>query len=62
MKKRPQLMKRIATPLVRHVLDHYRQELLSASDAAQELQLSRSRFYELYSEYDAHPHPSPSIT
>jgi len=36
---------------MRHVLDHYRQGLLSASDAAQELQLSRSRFYELYSEY-----------
>lgn len=44
-------MKRIAAPLVRHVLDHYRQGLLSASDAAQELELSRSRFYELYSQY-----------
>ncbi len=41
----------MAAPFVRQMLEHYRQELLSASDAAQELQLSRSRFYELYSEY-----------
>jgi hypothetical protein len=44
-------VKRIAAPLVRHLLENYRLDLLSASDAAQELQLSRSRFYELYSEY-----------
>ena len=44
-------MKRVAAPLVRHVLDHYRQGLLSASDAAEELHLSRSRFYQLYSDY-----------
>jgi hypothetical protein len=41
----------MAAPFVRHVLDNYRQGLLSASDAAQELQLSRSRFYQLYSDY-----------
>src|SRR5215831_5734390 len=44
-------MKRVAAPLVRHVLAHYRQGLLSACDAAEELQLSRSRFYRLYSDY-----------
>jgi hypothetical protein len=44
-------MKRVAAPLVRHILAHYRQALLSACDAAEELQLSRSRFYRLYSDY-----------
>jgi hypothetical protein len=44
-------MKRIAAPLVRHLLGSYRQGLLAASDAAEELHLSRSRFYRLYSDY-----------
>ncbi len=44
-------MKRVAAPFVSHVLDNYRRELLSASDAAEELQISRSRFYQLYSDY-----------
>ena len=44
-------MKRIAAPLVRHLLGSYRQGVLSASDAAEELHLSRSRFYRLYSDY-----------
>jgi hypothetical protein len=44
-------MKRVAAPFVRHVLDNYRRALLSASDAAEELHLSRSRFYQLYSDY-----------
>jgi hypothetical protein len=44
-------MNRVAAPLVRHILQNYRQGLLSASEAAQELELSRSRFYELYSDY-----------
>lgn len=41
----------MAAPLVRHILNHYRHGLLSAADAAQELQISRSRFYQLYSDY-----------
>lgn len=44
-------MKRIAAPLVRHLLDGYRQGVLSACDAAEELHLSRSRFYRLYRDY-----------
>ena len=44
-------MNRVAAPLVRHILQNYRQGMLSASEAAQELELSRSRFYELYSDY-----------
>ena len=44
-------MKRVTAPFVRHVLDNYRRALLAASDAAEELHLSRSRFYQLYSDY-----------
>jgi hypothetical protein len=46
-----QLVKRLPPPLVRHLLADYRSQQLSASEAAKELGLSRSRFYELFSEY-----------
>lgn len=49
--KKSQLIKRMAAPFVRHVLEHYRQGLLSATDAAKELEVSRSRVYQLYSDY-----------
>jgi len=38
-------------PLVRHLLTDYRNQQLSAAEAAKELGLSRSRFYELFSDY-----------
>ncbi len=49
--KKPQLTKRIAVPLIRHLLDAFRHQQLSAAAAAQELQVSRARFYTLYSDY-----------
>ena len=49
--KKPQLTKRLPAPLVRHILASYRREQISALAAAQELQVSRSRFYELYGDY-----------
>ena len=56
-----QLLKRLPPPLVRHLLADYRHQQLCASQAAKELGLSRSRFYELFSEYlracaDGHSH------
>jgi len=42
---------RLPPPLVRHVLAHHRVGQLSAIQAAQELNLSRARFYKLYSQY-----------
>jgi hypothetical protein len=46
-----QLTHRIAAPLVRHILAQHRAERLSAEQAAEELKVSRSRFYTLYSQY-----------
>lgn len=46
-----QIIHRLAPPLVRHILARFRHGELSASTAALELQLGKSRFYELYSEY-----------
>jgi hypothetical protein len=46
-----QLVKRLPSPLVRHLLADYRNQQLSASEAAKELGLSRSRFYELFGDY-----------
>ena len=46
-----QLAHRCATPLIRHVLAGFRSGELKANAAAKKLGLSRSRFYELYSDY-----------
>jgi hypothetical protein len=46
-----QLIHRIAAPLIRHILAEHRAERLCAEEAAKELNLSRSRFYTLYSQY-----------
>ena len=46
-----QLIHRCSVPFIRHVLAEFRAGQLSASAAATELALSRSRFYELYSDY-----------
>lgn len=46
-----QLVKRLPAPLIRHVLISHRREQLSAVDAAKELGLARTRFYELYADY-----------
>jgi hypothetical protein len=45
------LLKRIPAPLIRHFLNQHRTNQLSAAEAAQELGLSRARFYKLYSQY-----------
>lgn len=49
--KYQQLAHRLASPLIRHVLARFRAEQLDADTAAVKLNLSRSRFYELYADY-----------
>ncbi len=46
-----QLKNRCALPLIRHILSEFRAGHLKADAACSELGLSRSRFYELYSDY-----------
>ena len=46
-----QLIKRLPAPIIRHLLQRHRHDELSASAAAQELNLSRTGFYKLYSQY-----------
>jgi hypothetical protein len=46
-----QLIHRCRAPFVRHVLAEFRSGQISAQTAAAELELSRSHFYELYSDY-----------
>ena len=46
-----QLAHRCAAPLIRHVLSAFRAGEVKAQAAADKLELSRSRFYELYSDY-----------
>jgi transposase InsO family protein len=50
-REKQQIIHRVAAPLIRHLLARFRAGELSATAAAQELQLGKSRFYELYSEY-----------
>jgi len=50
-REKQQIIHRLAPPLVRHILSRFRLGELSAPAAALELQLSKSRFYELYSDY-----------
>jgi AraC-like DNA-binding protein len=45
------LVKRLPAPFIRHLLATHRAEQLSARAAAQELGLSRTHFYRLYSDY-----------
>ncbi len=45
------MIKRVPAPLIRHFLDQHRANHLSATQAADELGLSRARFYRLYSQY-----------
>jgi GAF domain-containing protein len=45
------LIKRLPPPFIRHLLATHRAEQLSARAAAQELDLSRTHFYRLYSDY-----------
>ena len=49
--EKQQLAHRLATPLIRHVLAQFRAQQLDPHTAAAKLQLSRSRFYELYADY-----------
>jgi hypothetical protein len=49
--EKPQLIKRLPAPLIRHLLHSYRTGHLCARGAARELGLARSRFYELYTDY-----------
>jgi hypothetical protein len=49
--EKPQLIKRLPAPLIRHFLHGYRNGQICARAAADELGLARSRFYELYSQY-----------
>lgn len=49
--ERPQLLKRLPAPLIRHLLHSYRTGQICARAAASELGLARSRFYELYAQY-----------
>lgn len=46
-----QLQNRCAAPLIRHILAEFRAGRIKAEAAYSELDLSRSRFYELYSDY-----------
>jgi hypothetical protein len=46
-----QLIKRLPAPLIRHLLASHRREQLSAREAAKEMGLARTRFYELYADY-----------
>jgi hypothetical protein len=45
------LIKRLPAPLIRHLLAAHRQGHLSAAQAATELNLTHTRFYEIYSDY-----------
>jgi len=47
-KRSRQLSHRLGTPLIREVLADFRQQKVSALEAAQTLGLSRSRLYQLY--------------
>jgi len=49
--EKPQLIKRLPAPLIRHLLQCFRTGQICARAAAHELGLARSRFYELYAEY-----------
>lgn len=49
--EKPQLIKRLPAPLIRHLLHSYRTGQICARAAAKELGLARSRFYELYADY-----------
>ena len=49
--EKPQLIKRLPAPFIRQLLASHRALQLSAQEAAKELGLSNSRFYELFSEY-----------
>jgi hypothetical protein len=49
--EKPQLLKRLPVPLIRHLLHSYRSGQICARAAALELRLARSRFYELYADY-----------
>ena len=49
--EKSQLIQRLPAPLLRHRLATPRREELSAGQAARELDLSRTRFYKLYSPY-----------
>ena len=48
---RPQLAQRQAAPLVRHVLEQFRSQQLTAVQAAAALELSRRRLYQLHHDY-----------
>ena len=48
--EKQQLAHRLGTPLIRHVLTQFRAQQLDPHTAAAKLQLSRSRFYELYAD------------
>jgi hypothetical protein len=45
------LIKRLPAPFIRHIFAQHRSEKLDAPAAAHELGLSRTRFFELYSDY-----------
>lgn len=45
------MYKRLPTPFIRHLLAQHRREQLSAVQAAKELGLAHTRFYELYASY-----------
>jgi hypothetical protein len=46
-----QLLHRCAPPLIRHVFGQFRAGMFKAAQACDQLGLSKSRFYELYSDY-----------
>lgn len=46
-----QLPHRCAPPLIRYIFSEFRSGALNAADARQQLNLSKSRFYELYADY-----------
>ena len=49
--EKQQLIHRHPAPIIRHLLACHRKHEISAVEAARELGLARSRFYELYSDY-----------
>jgi transposase InsO family protein len=49
--EKAQLIKRLPAPIIRHLLASHRHNELAAAAAAQELGLSRTGFYKLYSQY-----------
>jgi len=49
--KYSQLLNRLCPPFIRDVFKQFRAQALSASEAAQQLALSKRRFYQLYSNY-----------